>query len=60
MRRRQRVTGEPAATRHTGGRRPSLDADSLTLIARLIREQNDLTLSEGDAQRRIRLLISGA
>jgi transposase len=46
MRRRERATGEPAATRHTGGRRPLLDADSLALIARLIREQNDLTLAE--------------
>ncbi len=46
MRRRERATGELAATRHTGGRRPSLDADALSLIARLIREQNDLTLSE--------------
>jgi len=46
MRRRQRTTGEPAATRHTGGRQPLLDTDSLVLIARLIREQNDLTLSE--------------
>lgn len=46
MRRRQRTTGEPAATRHTGGRQPLLDSDSLALIARLIREQNDLTLSE--------------
>jgi transposase len=46
MRRRERRTGEPAATRHTGGRRPLLDADSLELVAQLIREQNDLTLSE--------------
>lgn len=46
MRRRQRATGEPAATRHTGGRRPLLDAVSLAMVARLIREQNDLTLSE--------------
>lgn len=46
MRRRERATGEPAATRHTGGRQPLLDSDSLALIARLLREQNDLTLSE--------------
>ena len=46
MRRRERATGELAATRHTGGRRPLLDADSLALVARLVREQNDLTLSE--------------
>ncbi len=46
MRRRQRTTGEPAATRHTGGRLPLLDADALLLITQLIQEQNDLTLSE--------------
>lgn len=46
MRRRQRTTGELAATRHTGGRQPLLDADSRALIAGLIREQNDLTLAE--------------
>ena len=46
MRRRQRSTGELAATRHTGGRQPLLNADSLALVARLIQEQNDLTLSE--------------
>jgi transposase len=46
MRRRLRTTGEPAATRHTGGRQPLLDTDSLELVARLVGEQNDLTLSE--------------
>ena len=46
MRRRERATGELAATRHTGGRRPLLDSDSLALVGQLIREQNDLTLSE--------------
>jgi len=46
MRRRERSTGELAATHHTGGRRPLLDSDSLALVARLIRQQNDLTLSE--------------
>lgn len=46
MRRRERATGELAATRHTGGRRALLDADALSLIAKLIREQNDLTLAE--------------
>src|SRR3982750_4340766 len=46
MRRRQRTTGEPAATRHTGGRQPLLAADALLLITQLIQEQNDLTLSE--------------
>src|SRR5947207_15234211 len=46
MRRRQRTTGEPAATRHTGGRQPLLAADALLHITQLIQEQNDLTLSE--------------
>jgi transposase len=46
MRRRQRATGEPAAIRHTGGRQPLLDSGALLLVAQLIREQNDLTLSE--------------
>ena len=46
MRRRQRTTGELAATRHTGGRQPLLDSGALLLVAQLIREQNDLTLSE--------------
>ena len=46
MRRRERTTGEPAATRHTGGRRPLPNADSLALIALLIHGQNDLTLAE--------------
>ena len=46
MRRRHRATGELAATRHTGGRRPRLGSDSLLLITQLIQEQNDLTLSE--------------
>jgi transposase len=46
MRRRQRATGEPAATRHTGGRQPLLDPAALALVTRLIHEQNDLTLSE--------------
>src|SRR3954468_9236133 len=46
MRRRHRTTGEPAATRHTDGRQPLLAANSLELVAQLIREQNDLTLSE--------------
>lgn len=46
MRRRQRATGDPAATRHTGGRRPLLSDEALALVAHLIREQNDLTLSE--------------
>jgi transposase len=46
MRRRQRATGELAATRHTGGRKPLLDEGARSLIAHLIGEQNDLTLSE--------------
>jgi transposase len=43
--RRRRLTGRLAAV-HTGGRRGLLDADVLALGARLIREQNDLTLAE--------------
>ena len=46
MRRRQRATGELAATRHTGGRQPLLNSGALALIEKLIREQNDLTLLE--------------
>ncbi|HEX7314385.1 MAG TPA: hypothetical protein VF297_10705 [Pyrinomonadaceae bacterium] len=46
MRRRLRATDEPSATRHTGGRQPLLDAAALALSTRLLREQNDLTLSE--------------
>ncbi|HEX5731531.1 MAG TPA: transposase [Blastocatellia bacterium] len=46
MRRRQRATGQLAATQHTGGRKPLLDEAALSLISTLIREQNDLTLSE--------------
>jgi transposase len=46
MLRRRRLTGRLAAAAHTGGRHGLLDADALALVARLIREQNDLTLSE--------------
>ena len=46
MLRRRQLTGTPAATTHTGGRRGLLGADALALVARLIREQNDLTLAE--------------
>jgi transposase len=46
MLRRRRLTGRLAAAAHTGGRRGVLDADALALVARLIREQNDLTLAE--------------
>jgi transposase len=45
MLRRRRLTGQLAAA-HTGGRRGWLDAEALALVARLIREQNDLTLAE--------------
>jgi transposase len=45
MLRRRRLTGRLTAAVHTGGRRGLLDADALVLVARLIREQNDLTLS---------------
>jgi transposase len=43
---RRRLTGSPAATTHTGGRRGLLDAGALELVAHLIRQHNDLTLSE--------------
>jgi transposase len=46
MLRRRRLTGRLAAAAHTGGRRGLLDAEALALMARLIREQNDLTLVE--------------
>jgi transposase len=46
MRRRRRLTGRLAAAAHTGGRRGLLDADALVLVARLIRQQHDLTLAE--------------
>jgi transposase len=46
MLRRRRLTGRLAAAPHTGGRRGVLDAEALALVARLIREQNDLTLAE--------------
>jgi transposase len=46
MLRRRRLTGRLAAAPHTGGRRGLLDAEALGLVARLIREQNDLTLAE--------------
>jgi transposase len=46
MLRRRRLTGTPAAPAHTGGRHGLLDAEALALVARLIREQNDLTLAE--------------
>jgi transposase len=46
MLRRRRLTGRLAAAAHTGGRRGLLDAEALAVVARLIREQNDLTLAE--------------
>ena len=46
MRRRRRLTGRLAAAAHPGGRRGVLAAEALALVARLIREQNDLTLAE--------------
>jgi transposase len=46
MRRRRQLTGQPAAAAHTGGRRGLLDAAALALVARLLREQNELTLAE--------------
>jgi transposase len=46
MRRRRRLTGRLAAAAHPGGSHGWLDAAALALVARLIREQNDLTLAE--------------
>ncbi len=46
MLRRRRLTGRLAAAAHTGGRCGLLDAEALALVARLIGEQNDLTLAE--------------
>jgi transposase len=45
MLRRRRLTGRFTAA-HTGGRHSLLDAAALAFVARLIREQNDLTLAE--------------
>lgn len=45
MLRRRRLTGRLAAAPR-GGRRGLLDAAALALVARLIREPNDLTLAE--------------
>jgi transposase len=46
MLRRRRLTGRLAAAVHTGGPRGLLGAAALALVARLLREQNDLTLAE--------------
>ena len=46
MRRRRRLTGRLAAAAHTGGRCGVRDAEALALVARLIREPNDLTVAE--------------
>ena len=46
MLRRRRLTASPAATLHTGGRRGLPDESGLELVAQLIRQYNDLTLSE--------------
>src|ERR687895_188899 len=46
MLRRRRLTGRLAAAAHTGGGGGILDTEALALVARLIREQNDLTLAE--------------
>ena len=43
---RRRLTGSPAATAHTGGRRGLLNKGELELVSQLIGQQNDLTLSE--------------
>lgn len=44
--RRRRETGNLAALPRSGGQRSALDAAALRLVARLVRQQNDLTLSE--------------
>ena len=44
--RRRRETGSLAAFPRAGGQRSALDAAALRLVARLVRQQNDLTLSE--------------
>ena len=44
--RRRRATGSLAALPRSGGQRSALDAAALRLVARLVRQQNDLTLSE--------------
>jgi transposase len=46
MRRPRRLTGRLTAAAHTGGRRGVLDTAAQALVARLRREQNDLTLAE--------------
>jgi transposase len=46
MLRRRQLTGRPAAAAHIGGRHGLLGAEALVLVARLIREQNDLTLAD--------------
>jgi transposase len=60
MLRRRRLTGRLAAA-HTGGRPSLLDAAALAFVARLIREQNDLTLAErcerGAAERDVRVSV---
>ncbi|HEX8097073.1 MAG TPA: helix-turn-helix domain-containing protein [Pyrinomonadaceae bacterium] len=43
--RRRRETGSLAALPRSGGQRSALDAAALRLVARLVRAQNDLTLS---------------
>jgi transposase len=43
MRRRQRATGELAATPHTGGRKPLLDEGALSLITHLISSASGTT-----------------
>ena len=44
--RRRRETGSLAASPRGGGQRSALDAAALRLVARLVRQQNDLTLAE--------------
>jgi transposase len=44
--RRRRETGSLAARPRAGGQRGALDEAALRLVARLVRERNDLTLAE--------------
>jgi transposase len=44
--RRRRETGRLAALPRSGGQRSALAAAALRLVARLVRQQNDLTLAE--------------
>src|SRR5688500_20310530 len=59
--RRRRETGSLAALPRSGGQRSALDAAALRLVARLVRQQNDLTLPElceqGEGERGVRVSV---